>query len=158
MSWLLRKIDSLAGTCVAAASGLAASQAQAFSAAYLQRLGGHIDEARLTLEKIRAGDYAGPLPVDMQAALVSAAERRVGDLARAYDAIMSADPLWRPFTLLRDMDTAIAKAALASFQPALPLDTASLVSALAGMVLGWLAYGLVTAPLHWRRRLQTRAY
>lgn len=158
MSWLLRKIDSLAGTCVAAAAGLAASQAQAFSAAYLQRLGGHIDEARLTLEKIRGGDYAGPLPVDMQSALVSAAERRVGELSRAYDALTAADPLWRPLALLRDMDVTIAKAALANFQPALPLDTASLVSALTGMALGWLLYGLVTAPLRWHGRRHARAH
>ncbi|MFN4283881.1 MAG: DUF2937 family protein [Alphaproteobacteria bacterium] len=151
MPWLLRKIDSLAGTIVAAAAGLATSQAQAFSAAYLQRLGGHVDEARLTLEKMRANDYAGPLPVDMQAALVSAAERRVEALARAYDAILGADPLWRPLALLRDVDKSIAEAALANFQPSLPLDTASLISALAGMVLGWLAYGLVTAPLRWGR-------
>ncbi len=157
MSWLLRKFDSLAGTCVAATAGLAASQAQAFSAAYLQRLGGHIDEARLTLEKIRAGDYAGPLPLDMQAALVSAAERRVGELSRAYDAIMTADPLWRPLALLRDIDGAIAKAAWVNFQPALPLDTASLISALVGMALGWLVYGIATAPLHWGRR-RVRAY
>lgn len=157
MPWLLRKIDSLAGTIVAAAAGLAASQAQAFSAAYLQRLGGHIDEARLTLEKMRANDYAGPLPVDMQAALVSAAERRVEALARAYDAIVAADPLWRPLALLRDMDKSIAEAALANFQPALPLDTASLVSALVGMTLGWLAYGLVTAPLRWGRARRRHA-
>jgi len=151
MSWLLRKINSLAGTIVAATAGLAASQAQAFSAAYLQRLGGHIDEARLTLEKIRAGDYAGALPAETQVALVSAAGRRIDELARAYDAIMSADPLWRPVALLRDMDNAIARAAFANFQPALPLDMASLISALAGMVLGWLAYDLISAPLRWLR-------
>jgi len=148
MPWLLRKIDSLIGTAVAATTGLAASQAQAFSAAYLQRLGGHIDEARLTLEKIRASDYAGALSADVQAALVSAAERRLGDLTRSYDALMAADPLWRPLTLLRDADMTIAQAAFANFQPALPLDSASLISALVGMVLGWLVYGLVTAPLH----------
>jgi len=151
MPWLLRKIDSLIGTMVAATAGLAASQAQAFSAAYLQRLGGHIDEARLTLDKIRASDYAGSLSVDVQAALVSAAERRLNELARSYDAIMAADPLWRPLALLRDADIAIAQAAFANFQPALPLDSASLISALAGMTLGWLLYGLVTAPLHWRQ-------
>lgn len=147
MSWLLHKIDSLTGTAVAATIGLAASQAQAFSAAYLQRLGGHIDEARLTLEKIRASDYAGPLPVDVQAALVSAAERRVNELAHVYDALMSADPLWRPLLLMRDADLRIAEAAFANFQPALPLDSASLISALVGMVLGWLIYNVVTAPL-----------
>lgn len=157
MSWLLRKIDSLIGTAVAATTGLAASQAQAFSAAYLQRLGGHIDEARLTLEKIRASDYAGPLPVDVQAALVSATERRIDQLAHAYDAIMAADPLWRPLVLIRDADLTIAKAAFANFQPALPLDSASLISALVGMALGWLAYDLVTGPLRWLRP-RRRAY
>jgi hypothetical protein len=152
MPWLLRKIDSLIGTVIAATAGLATSQAQAFSAAYLQRLGGHIDEARQTLEKIRASDYAGALSVDVQAALASAAERRLNELARSYDAIMAADPLWRPLTLIRDADLTIAQAAFANFQPALPLDSASLISALVGMVLGWLVYGLVTAPLHLRRR------
>jgi hypothetical protein len=106
-----------------------------------------LDEARLTLEKMRAGEYLGRLAGDVQAALVTAAEQRVNDLSHAYDAIAGADPLWRPLALLRDADPTIAKTTFAAFQPALPLDSASLISALIGMVLGWLLYNLATAPL-----------
>lgn len=158
MSWLLRKIDSLVGTAVAATTGLAASQAQAFSAAYLQRLGGHLDEARLTLQRMQAGEYVASAGQDMKAALIAAAQSRVDDLTRAYDAIAHADPLWRPIALMRDMDSAIARATWDNFQPALPLDAPSLICALVGMVLGWLAYDLLTAPLRLLRRRRRRLY
>jgi uncharacterized protein YacL len=45
------------------------------------------------------------------------------------------------------MDRTIAEATLANFTPALPLDTASLVYALIGIIIGLLLYELVKLPL-----------
>ncbi|MGB0514818.1 MAG: DUF2937 family protein, partial [Wenzhouxiangellaceae bacterium] len=55
MSWLTRRLDHLGSAAFGGAGGLSLSQAPAFTNAYLQRLGGHIDEARRTLAGIRDG-------------------------------------------------------------------------------------------------------
>jgi hypothetical protein len=44
------------------------------------------------------------------------------------------------------MDRAIAEATLTNFNPSLPLDSASLVYSLIGIMLGWLIYELIKLP------------
>ena len=56
MRWLLSLFDRLIGTTIGAIAGVSASQTQAFIHAYLQRLGGHLDEARASYLKLRAGN------------------------------------------------------------------------------------------------------
>ena len=55
MGWIRKKLDSLAGTVTAIITGLASLQLPSFINAYLQRLGGHLDEARLGLVAIKSG-------------------------------------------------------------------------------------------------------
>lgn len=147
MAWLWTKFDRLCGTMIAAVAGLAASQVQAFIAAYLQRLGGHLDEARRMVQRLINGGFSPDVDVASQDRLAAALGRRVSDLAANHEAIAGADVFSRPFVFVAHMDRAIAEATLASFTPALPLDSASLVYALAGMVLGWLLYDLATWPI-----------
>lgn len=147
MVWLLGKIDRLIGTVIGAVSGLAASQTQSFIQAYLQRLGGHRDEARATYHKLQAGEFLPGADAQSQEQLAAAFGRRVDDLSQAYNAIANADVIERPFRFVSHMDRAIAEATLTNFTPSLPLDTVSLVFALAGVVLGWLLYELVKSPL-----------
>lgn len=152
MSWLLGRIDRLIGTMISAVTGLAASQTQAFIQAYLQRLGGHRDEARATFLKLQAGEFlpgAAAQSQDQlaQSRLAEAFGRRADDLSQAYNAIADAEVFERPFRLAAHMDRAIVEATLANFTPSLPLDSASLVFAFAGMVLGWLFYELIKLPI-----------
>ncbi len=147
MAWLWAKFDRLCGTVIAAVTGAAASQIQAFIAAYLQRLGGHLDEARRMVERLRNGGFSPDVDIASQDRLAAAIGRRVGDLATAHDAIAGADAFSRPFAFLTHMDSAIAEATLTSFTPALPLDSPSLAYALVGIVLGWLLYELATLPI-----------
>lgn len=146
MSWLLGPFDRLVGTVTAACAGLAASQLQAFVAAYLQRLGGHLDEARLSLQRLQTGGFLPGVDAASRDRLVGAFAHRVEELSTAYDAVARADIFVRPIAFLTHVDRAIADATLASFTPALPLDTASIVYVLAGMAFGWLVYEVLKLP------------
>lgn len=147
MRWLLGTFDRLLGTVFAACFGIAASQTQAYLTAYLQRLGGHLDEARRSLAMLRSGELMPGGDAGSVAALSAAFERRVDDLVAAHHAIAGADVFARPLVFLQHLDRAIADAALTNFSPALPLDSASLTFTLVGIVAGWLLYGGLTLPL-----------
>ena len=144
MSWLLRKLDSLLAAVLAAVAGLGLSQAQAFAQQYLQRLGGHRDEAERAWQSLQAsiGDAADTTAQRLS----SQAYARFQDLAGAYDAIREAAPLLKPLALARRLDSEIARRVVADYQPALPIETASLVYALAGMLLALLLYDLLKWP------------
>ena len=147
MSWLGRKFDSLAGAVVAACGSMALSQAQAFLHQYLQRLGGQFDEAARQAAEIVADARYQALDAASRRALAEAAAARVAEIRHAYDAIREADPLLQPLVLLRHIDWTVARRVLPDFQPALPLDAASLIWAGAGLLLGLLAWELVKLPL-----------
>ena len=146
MTWLLGTLDRLIGTVIAACMGLAASQTQAFIAAYLQRLGGHLDEARRSLDKLQGGELLPGVDAASREPLVAAFTRRADELTAVYNAIAGADVFTRPVAFFTHMDRTIAEATLSAFTPALPLDSASVTYALIGMVLGWLLYGLLKLP------------
>ena len=131
--WLLGRIDRLLGSICALALGLGAAQAQGFALAYLQRIGGHLDEATRLLGQIRA-----------QA------------LAAARDAIAAADPFLRPLEVLRHADPEIARATWTDYVVSLPVEPASLAYGLTGMVLAWLVYDGLMALLRWPFRQHIR--
>jgi hypothetical protein len=146
MNWLLGTFDRLIGTVIAAVTGLAASQTQAFIQAYLQRLGGHLDEARTSYEKLQSGQFLPGADALSQQRMAEAFGHRVDELSQAYSAIADADVFERPFRFIAHMDRAIAEATLTNFNPSLPLDSASLVYSLIGIMLGWLIYELIKLP------------
>lgn len=144
MEWLLEKADRLGGTIFAAIAGVVASQFQAFVQAYLQRLGGHLDEARRMARELDARGTAGDAaPAEQVTAML---QQRIGELESATRAIEQANPYLKPFAFFTHMDTDIAAAAGANFVPALPLDAPGIIYALAGAVLGWVVWELVKWP------------
>lgn len=151
MRWMLARIGTLIGTALAAVSGVGCSQSMAFVQAYLQRLGGHIDETARTVAGLRNGDIAPAIddPVARDS-LVVAFEARLAELEAARAAITESAALWQPVALLNHMDRGIAERTANEFVPAIPLDPPSLAYALAGLVLGWIVWGAVTWPM--RRR------
>ena len=153
MRWLLSLCDRFIGTLVGAIAGVSASQTQAFIHAYLQRLGGHLDEARSSYLKLRAGEFLPGADTLSQQRMAEAFSRRIDELSQAYNAIAHADALVRPLRFAAHMDRSIAEATFTNFTPAVPLDSASLIYAVAGMVLGLLLYEIVKLPLRpFRRR------
>ena len=141
MRWLGRRVDQLIAAVLAALAGGAGSQLLAFVQQYSQRLGGHLDEARLFQQRILA------LAGDGGERLVEAAAARVAELQRAADAIAGAGPFAKPFVVLGNLDRAIAAGTLADFQPALPLDPASLGYTAAGAAVALIAYAAFRSAL-----------
>ena len=162
MGWFARKIDTQIGSVAAIVGGMAFSQVLQFIAYYQQRLGGHMDEAKRQAEALAVYARAG---TDGEAArtLAETAMERYDYLHGMHAAIDSAPSLTRPFVFASHFDAGIARAALGGFEPAFPLDPASLLYAGAGLVIGWMGYELIKLPitLPWhvlarRRRARSR--
>ena len=144
MGWLLEKADRLAGTIFAAIVGVAASQLQAFVQAYLQRLGGHLDEARRMAKEFETRASSGDTAPAEQ--VTTMLHQRIAELESAIRAIEQANPYMKPIVFFTHMDAEIAAAAGVNFVPALPLDPPGITYALAGAVLGWIVWELVKWP------------
>jgi len=153
MSWVGRKFDNLGSAVSGGAGGMSLSQAPAFTQAYMQRLGGHLDEARRTLGLVERGELLDNLNmVDRQEAIRQFSER-VEQLQQAYDAIAQASPIMQPVVMMRHSESEIAQRAWEAFSPAIPVDTASLVYTGVGIVVALLIYELFKTPgLLFRRR------
>ena len=119
--------------CVAGA--VVFSQAPEFMQQYLQRLEGHLDEARLVVSRFKdaaaqsglsidqlvAGTVQNPNPaVGRLGGVIREAVTRVGDLASADEALRQATIWTRPFVFVAHLDGGIAKATLAIYKPAVP--------------------------------------
>ncbi|MBT5239982.1 MAG: DUF2937 family protein [Rhodospirillaceae bacterium] len=147
MDWLIQKLDMLIGAGLAAAAGMAASQVQAFINQYLQRLGGHLDEAKLNLDRIENGVRYQTMSNTVRQELEADASLRVNELQSAYDTISESGLLSRPFTFLNKADDGIIAGTLNDFVPALPLDTNALVYVCIGIVLALVAYEIIKLPI-----------
>lgn len=156
MRWTLRKCDALLGTIMAALSGIAFAQLPAFIQQYLQRLGGHIAEARSNLTQVADAAAYRALDAPARDALTASLEQRTADLANAEAAISAASTSLRPFVFVREVDPEIALATLRIFEPALPLSSAGFIYGLAGIVMGWAIYEVCKAPLAAARRRRNR--
>jgi hypothetical protein len=143
MRWLLRKIDSLAGAFLAAIGGVAFAQAPVFVQQYLQRLGGHVDEARRNLVRVATEEAFKGLEPGVRLAVEAVARDRLVHLERQQQALLAADPVLRPLSFLRTFDPDIAGATFGRFEPAVPLDPAGLIYAAAGVLAVWLLYELL---------------
>ncbi|QYM80827.1 DUF2937 family protein [Horticoccus luteus] len=137
--------------CVAGA--LVFSQAPEFMQQYLQRLGGHLDEARRQLQQFQAVATQSGLTLDELIAKTSgnadAAVARLGGVMHAAaeraDSLYSAETalrtasLWeRPFVFLRHLDPGIARATWSVFKPAVPTTMEGLVYAAIGVAVALL--------------------
>lgn len=157
MSWLLRKADGLGSALAGAGGGMSLSQAPAFAHAYLQRLGGHLDEARRTLSLVERGILVPELTAAERAQAVTGFAERVQELEMAWSAIAEANPVLQPLMLLRHGDGDIARRAWEAFTPALPLDSPALVWTALGVLAALLLYELIKAPVTFLSRPRRRS-
>jgi len=141
--------DGLLDRVLAVAGAVLFSQAPEFFQQYLQRLGGHLDEARRHLAQFeqtaaqagaaldefirRTATNADPA-VTRLADTMSAAVERVQSLSAAHDALRDASAWSRPFVFVRHLDWDIARGTLGIFKPAVPVTLEGGLYALAGML------------------------
>lgn len=150
------------------------SQLPEFIQQYLQRLGGHLDEARRQLEQFQnvaaqthetlsqliANSLGSSEPAVTQLGrVIQETVRRVHDLASAQAAIQNASLFMRPVEFFRHLDFSIASATWSIFKPAVPTTLEGLVYAAFGVVFILALYhGGVRYPVRraWRRRVERR--
>ena len=156
MSWLTRRLDHLGSAAAGGIGGITLSQAPAFTHAYLQRLGGHIDEARRTIDRLAAGDVLPWLEGDARAQAVAELTQRLTELEQLRQAVLETPAMLRPIMLLRQAEWSIARAAAGDFVPAIPIDPASIVWTLAGVVIAALAWDAARIPFWAARRARAR--
>jgi len=138
------------------------SQAPEFMQQYLQRLGGHLAEARRQLAQFeeiarQAGrtvqelaaqyaDNADPTVIGM-GRLMSETETRVGVLSASEVALRDA-PVWeRPFVFLRQFDWEIAHGTAGVYKPAVPTTLEGALYALIGVFVILAIYHGMLAPM-----------
>ena len=133
------------------------SQAPEFMQQYLQRLGGHLDEARRQLQQFQqVADQSGvsldhligetstngDAAVARLGGVMAEASARVDTLATAQAALQHASPWTRPFVFLQNIDSDIARSTWAAFKPAMPTTVEGLVYAFAGLLVLLAVYHL----------------
>lgn len=156
MSWLARRLDHLGSAAAGGVGGIGFSQAPAFTHAYLQRLGGHIDEAGRTIDRLAAGEVLPWLDADARARAVAELTQRLTELEQLRQAVLDAPAMLRPLTLLRQAEWSIVQAAFDDFAPAIPIDPASIVWTLAGVIVAALMWDTARLPFWAAGRLRAR--
>lgn len=151
---------------LAVLAGLCASQLPEFAQQYRQRLGGAIDElARIVADFDREAQGHGltreaaiarlktnadPLASGRGLAMAETTAR-MDRLSWQRDVMNRATPLRGLAVALTDLDPAVARGAMQDYEPALPLTTEGLLSALVGF-LGFYAFGRFFTVLRDARR------
>ncbi|MDX2186865.1 MAG: DUF2937 family protein [Opitutaceae bacterium] len=162
--WFDRWADRIA--CVIGA--VLAAQGPSFMLQYLQRLGGHLDEARRQLALLvsaaeKSGrpwrEWAESAQANSDAAVAELGKviidshARVEHLQQAHDSLAQASVFSRPIVFLRDLDTQVFSGTWSDYSPTVPTTVEGAVYAFVGMVLAWSLYSLLTEPA---RRLASR--
>jgi len=138
------------------------SQAPEFMQQYLQRLGGHLGEARRqlaqfeelareagrTLQQLAAQYAANTDPaVAGMGHLIGETQARVATLAASEAALHDASIWGRPFVFLRQLDGEIARGTASVFKPAMPTTLEGACYALVGVIVILAFYHGILAPL-----------
>jgi hypothetical protein len=151
------------------------SQVPEFMQQYLQRLEGHLDEARLAVAKFKDAAAQAGMTLDQLVnsasqnpdpamgklgGVVHGAVARVDTLAASDAALRGASTLTRPFVFFAHADWGIARATLSIYRPAVPTTFEGFVYSAVGIVVVVGFYHLVIRrPIvrHLRRRAAERA-
>ena len=154
---LLSAGEGLLDRVLCVLGAVAFSQVPEFMQQYLQRLGGHLDEARRQLEQFRHSAELSGLTLDRLITQTSTntdaavaklgvvmtdAVTRVDTLTAAQSALQDASLWSRPFVFLRHIDTSIAHATWAVFKPAVPTTAEGFVYSLCGILVFLAIYHL----------------
>ncbi len=139
------------------------SQAPEFMQQYLQRLEGHLDEARLALGHFKEAAAQSGMSIEQLVAsagqnpdpsmrsiggVVQAAAARVDQLTEADAALRGASAWARPFVFLEHAEWGITKATWVIYRPAVPTTPEGFAYAAMGMVLALVIFHLaVKAPI-----------
>lgn len=163
-------IEGFVDRAVCVLGAVFAAQAPEFFQQYLQRLGGHLAEARRHLAAFeQAAQAAGKSWTQFVADTLANPDaglaklggtmrdtaERVADLTAAHAALLEASVWSRPWAFFTHLDGGIARATAAIYRPAVPTTAEGAVYAVIGMSLAFGLWSLlIRHPL--RRALSPR--
>jgi len=166
-------LDRLLDRIFSVIGAVAFSQIPEFIQQYIQRLGGHVDEAQYQVELIRKGAQSSGHTLSSyielfithtdpgivrQGQLIQRTIERASELAEALQAIKEASVFTRPFVFLAKVKYPIARATLEDFQPAVPLTLESVIYAFIGLFIALVFYQFVLKlPIRLIKRKGKRA-
>jgi hypothetical protein len=127
VNYIADKIDRLMTAVFGTAGGLLLVQFPQFLAQYMQRLGGHIDEAALASKKYNLADLLA----------------RVKELKAGLYAITDAPPFLKLPKFIIHSDWSIASGTFKNFTPGMTFDAQGLYYLGAGVLIGIFIYGSV---------------
>lgn len=155
----VRFVDSLLDRICAALGAVALAQFPQFCAQYVQRLGGHADEAARNIEKYREiaketgkslYQYSQHLLNSKDPAVFKTGQKIAGDLER-YNQLAAAlkelqnAPSYKKFIVfIQNVDLDIARSTLSNFIPGLPVTVEGAAYAAAGIIIGMIVYFCVS--------------
>ena len=155
----IRFIDSILDRICAALGAAVFMQFPQYLTLYLQRLGGHVDEAARNIEKYKeiaqdAGktlnQYSQHLLNSKDETIIRTGQKIAEDIARynrLADALkeLQAAPAYKKFIVfMQNVDLSIARGTMDNFTPGLPLTLESAAYAAAGIVIGMILYYCVS--------------
>ncbi|MBN2161006.1 MAG: DUF2937 family protein [Spirochaetes bacterium] len=155
----VRFVDSILDRVCAVLGAIAFAQFPQYLSLYLQRLGGHVDEAARNIEKYAdiakelgqtVYQYSQHLLNSKDEAVFKTGQKIAEDLQRhtglsdALRELQSAPAYKKFFVFLREMDLDIARGTLENFTPGLPINLEGAAYAAAGIIIGMLVYFCVS--------------
>jgi len=158
----LKFLDNILDRIAAALGAVTLSQFPQFYGQYLQRLGGHLDEAKRALDLyIRAAEDLGLTLEDYilehlnssseifvsSGQVIEALLDRYNELDQSYTALQGATIYNRWLIFIQEVDWSIAAGTWNNFMPGIPTTVEGLTYALSGLLLGWGIYALLKAVI-----------
>ena len=124
-NYIIDKADKLVITISGTIGGLVLAQFPQYLAQYLQRLGGHIDEANLAFSKYKLIDLAG----------------RAERLNEGFKEIVSSPALLKLPSFIKHAEWNIARETLRNYTPGMTFDKQGLYYLVVGILIGSIIYG-----------------
>jgi hypothetical protein len=155
----VRFVDSLLDRICAVIGAVVFMQFPQYLMLYIQRLGGHVDEAARNIEKYKeiaqdAGktlhQYSQHLLNSTDETIFKTGQKIAGDIER-YNHLagalkeLQAAPVYKKFIVfIQNVDLGIARGTWENFTPGLPFTFESAAYAVAGILIGMIAYFFVS--------------
>ncbi len=154
-SYPLRMVKGFLDRAFSLAGAILLAQFPQFYGQYIQRLAGHLDEARRTVELYEETAISLGLTLEQyieqhlasDSAVFAATGRviaslleRVNQLEHSFKALLEAAPLLRWWIFLQEAEWTMVLQTWRDFTPGIPTSMEGLLYASAGLLLGWGCY------------------
>lgn len=157
-SYPLQLLNGFLDRAFALAGAVLLAQFPQFYSQYIQRLAGHLNEARRTIDLY--GENAASLGLTLEqyieqhlgseseifvstGQIIVSLLERLHRLESSFTALLEAPPWMRLWIFLKEAELAVAAQTWQDFTPGIPTTMEGLIYAAAGLLLGWSCYTLI---------------